>query len=104
MSNKYVVEVEGRDVLTHFDIDGFDPNEPFGFLTTRYVLADTAELAADAAMLSVNQELRSMGVSTLEGGPLVMWINEVEQVETFPADVTPPGSGFGWFPQRSDAE
>ena len=98
------MEVEGRDVLTHFDIDGFDPSEPYGFLTTRYVRARDRDEAQEAAVKSVRQELESMGVSTLEGAPLAVWINEVVEVDAFPADVVPPGSGFGWFPQRSEAQ
>lgn len=98
----YIVEVEGRDILTDFGIEEYGPDEPFGCLTTRFVRARDEKAAEEEATRLVREELASMGVASVQGGAFVLWVNKVEEVDAFPRDIEPPGSGFGWFPQRAE--
>ena len=69
---KFIVEIEGRDVLTNFDVPEHVPDEPFGFVTTRFVVArDMPDASRLATQLFACAESLG-GVESLIEHPAIM--------------------------------
>jgi hypothetical protein len=93
---KFQVRIEGANL--YFDRDG--RLERMGFITTRFVEADSIHDAEERAVQLVRDDVSTFVANPTEDPPRIFACEEAFELEAYPEGIVPPHKGYSFFPDE----